>query len=89
MTWLIISGVVVSILSTFLWRKGQQKIEEVERYHFHNTTNGGVVQFSSYEDSKRMEYKRRVGESLIYIAKIIIGFSIPLIGVPIIMWIAI
>ena len=52
-------GFLFVALGIFLFSKGRKINLECEKYEFENRTNGGVIQFKDFKESKRHEAKKQ------------------------------
>lgn len=59
-------GLIVIFLGIFVGFRGYKRIDRLRKYEFEHTTDGGVVQFDSYENSKKHESGKAIGKIIIY-----------------------
>ncbi|WP_297336636.1 hypothetical protein [Algoriphagus sp.] len=71
-------GFIITFLGAYLAFRGYKMLDLLKKYEFENTTQGGVVEFDSYEKSKKHESKKVIGRIIFFagISVFWIGFLI-------------
>ena len=54
-------GFIIILLGGYIAYRGYKKLDLLKKYEFENTSQGGVVEFESYEKSKNHESKKVIG----------------------------
>ncbi|MFC3416348.1 hypothetical protein [Algoriphagus hitonicola] len=69
-------GFIIILLGGYIASRGYKKLDLLKKYEFENTTQGGVVEFDSYEKSKNHESKKAMGRITFFAGIIVfwIGF---------------
>jgi len=75
---MVVSPFIGLGLGCYALYKGIKWKNECDRYAFENTTDGGVLQFKSFEDSKKYNQKRNLSKMspFLFISFIILGLMI-------------
>lgn len=72
-------GLLVLFIGIFLITSGLRSVRELRKYEFENTTDGGVVQFDSYEESRRHNMKILKARYRLYLSSIFLVGGIAMI----------
>lgn len=69
-------GFILILIGGYIAFRGYKKLDLLKKYEFENTTQGGVVEFDSYEKSKNHESKKVTGRVIFFAGIIVfwIGF---------------
>lgn len=73
-------GFIILLLGGYIAYRGYKKLDLLKKYEFENTTQGGVVEFESYEKSKTHESKKVIHRIVFFFGILVfwIGFLIML-----------
>lgn len=55
-------GIFLLVLGVIKIRKSSKVMDDLKRYEFENTTDGGTVKFTNYEESQNHEINKKRAE---------------------------